>query len=527
MSPKGSKRNREDDDERDGKKAAKDEKKDEKRLSSQSSATPPVPVADQASASTLAPSAPDSASTPVAKPIVPSAEEKYTDTLATMRGIIKYVKHRLPGELANHAQFVAGVGLHGQEPLTIRACGGAGSDDHTELMSYKHAWSADDAEVSLRGTGRYEAGGNLMWLNPFTTSKKHAEAAGPAPPWTTVHIMADMFRVEKALEVKGKVAKEKRLWFRTPFFVHASTLDALKKPPFPGTLDLINGHVALYGWYLAMFEALEASSREWMLALWQAGLTVSIHAQMLTSLGDLAALSMRASNELYGWSKACGESFPSFALKLSLISCELPADATVKTRLELVQAKGVRYKGTAVVRGLWLGAMRYVELVDASTHALFLKFETLHGKEVLTDKWNVMARILQTCSKAAETANMWSDGTSTSVLVAMVVHYLTWALKHEVVTPGAVTESWLDQKKDGTPGVVTMVLCKALLVSHISTTENQRRKKITVHLETFQFFKRHVEPAQYVHYISFCCHHISYMNGINSNDEFGVSGGAV
>ena len=279
-----------------------------------------------------------------------------------------------------------------------------------------------------------------MWLNPFTTCKKHAEAAGPAPPWMTVHIMADMFRVEKALEVKGKVAKEKRLWFRTPSFVHASTLDALKKPPFPGTLDLINGHVALYGWYLAMLEALEASSREWMLALWQAGLTVSIHAQISTSLGDMAALSLRASNELYGWSKACGESFPSFALKASLIPSDLPAEASVKARLEFVHAKGVRYKGTAVVRGLWLGAMRYVELVDASTHALFLKFETLQGKEVLTDKWNVMARILQTCSKAAETANMWSDGTSTSVLVAMVVHYLTWALKHEVVTPAGVTE---------------------------------------------------------------------------------------
>ena len=81
-----------------------------------------------------------------------------------------------------------------------------------------------------------------------------------------------------------KLAKEKRLFFRSPLFVHASTLDALSKPSFPGTLELVSGHVALYGWYLAAYEALDASGcadeRVW--AVWQAGLTVSIHAQVVT-----------------------------------------------------------------------------------------------------------------------------------------------------------------------------------------------------------------------------------------------------
>ena len=85
---------------------------------------------------------------------------------------------------------------------------------------------------------------------------------------------------------KEKVTKEQRLLFRTPFFVHASILDALKKPTFPGTLDLVGGHVALYGWFLAMLEALDAggpAADEWVWALWQAGLTASIHAQIVTS----------------------------------------------------------------------------------------------------------------------------------------------------------------------------------------------------------------------------------------------------
>ena len=59
----------------------------------------------------------------------------------------------------------------------------------------------------------------------------------------------------------GRVAKEKRLWFRALVQAHVSTLDALTKPSFPGTLVLVSGHVILYGWYLAAFEALGAGGR--------------------------------------------------------------------------------------------------------------------------------------------------------------------------------------------------------------------------------------------------------------------------
>ena len=99
----------------------------------------------------------------------------------------------------------------------------------------------------------------------------------------------------------GRVAKEKRLWFRALVQAHVSTLDALTKPSFPGTLELVSGHVMLYGWYLAVFEALDAggpAADEWNYMLWQAGLTVSIHAQVVTNPADLAALSLKASNDV-------------------------------------------------------------------------------------------------------------------------------------------------------------------------------------------------------------------------------------
>ena len=120
----------------------------------------------------------------------------------------------------------------------------------------------ESATVSFDGTNRYEAGGNIFWVNPFCASDEDAKAAGEVPSWPRVHEMADVFRVvdgDRSTKVAGTVAKEKRTRFRTPFHVHDSTLDAFKKTTFPGNMALVTGHVLLYAWFLAMFEALEAA----------------------------------------------------------------------------------------------------------------------------------------------------------------------------------------------------------------------------------------------------------------------------
>ena len=106
-------------------------------------------------------------------------------------------------------------------------------------------------------------------------------------------------------------------------------------------------------------------------------------------------------------------------------------------------------------------------MVADTTHGLFMTLERRFGKEVLTDKWANTTRIMQMCSKVAEAASLWSDGTSTSDLIGLVVRYISWALEHEEGSPSQVTVEWLEKKRDGAPGVVTLVMLKALLVSHI------------------------------------------------------------
>ena len=261
---------------------------------------PPVPVGmpQVSSASTPAPVVPP-------KPDLPGAEQKDTDTVQLMRAITKYVKYRLRAYLKeSHSATSAfpDVELHEHLPLGIKKAGGG-----QELLSYKAAWNLTDAEASFDGTMRYEAGGNIVWLHPFCTSGgDEANAAGEMPSWAQVHEMANLFRPSGGNQdvefQEGCVAKEKRMFFRAPFHVHASTLDAfVKKATFPGTMELVAGHVILYAWCLAMFEALDAGGRagnEWVLALWQAALTASIHAEIITESSALAVASLKANNEL-------------------------------------------------------------------------------------------------------------------------------------------------------------------------------------------------------------------------------------
>ena len=79
-----------------------------------------------------------------------------------------------------------------------------------------------------------------------------------------------MFRLSQGAacgEASG-VAREDRIQFPLTLHVYASTLDELVKDAFPGNLRLLNGHLAIYGWYVAMAEALAAQSEKWAASLW-------------------------------------------------------------------------------------------------------------------------------------------------------------------------------------------------------------------------------------------------------------------
>ena len=406
---------------------------------------------------------------PPAKPVVPADDAEHVNVLALMRSLIKYVQYRLKDRIAEQETGAfAGFGpvdLHAHRPLDIRA-----QAADTDLLSYKAPWNNESARAALAGTHMYEAGGSLFWMSPFPQGDERTKIAGDTPSWSTVVATAVAFRPDdiktfEANEVEG-AARSKRILFPGVMSVHAPTLDSFLAEAFPGNLDVLTGHAAIYAWYLAMYDALEGGHTLWMASLFQAALTVTVRAHVCASTPELAALSIRCASEGSAVAQYTADSFPSFARKLRL-ALNVPGLDTIAKRLEQCHAKGLRFNGTKLYRNLLVAAMQYVERTDDETHALLLQLEASHGREVLTGKFNNLNRLIQLCGKEYDSAPKMWGGASTPALIRQVLHYVIFCLKEKEMAGSAVTVEWLDKSRDGTPGACHRTLAKVQLVMHI------------------------------------------------------------
>lgn len=237
-------------------------------------APPPLPPDVVAIPVHVPPPAPVGVQEQPRKPQLPGADAD-PDVLPLMRGIIASASHDLRRHMAEDtAAFAAfaDVPLHEHEPLEIKA---TASD--RELLSYKPPWKHEAAQTSLANTGLYEASGNLFWVNPFPASAQATVCAGETPPWSAVMGMSDAFRPDDAATFKqpDATAREKRI---SPGHVGAPCLDVggFDKATFKGTLQLVTGHPVIYGWYVAMREALSRGDNRWIASLVQAAVTVTL-----------------------------------------------------------------------------------------------------------------------------------------------------------------------------------------------------------------------------------------------------------
>ena len=400
-----------------------------------------------------------------AKPALPDTrDEANIKVRQLMRAIISYVKYHLKPFLKDnpsHFSAFADVELHKHLPLCIR------EGKETELLSFKAPWCPTLASTSLKTTDKYEAGGNIFWINPFPADDA---VAGDNESWQLVNLMAEDFRVARGASTpsSGTLAKEKRLAFTVQLAVWAPNLDFYSgNDHFPGTMKLVAGHAALWGWYVAAFEALDAGNAELVALLWQAALTVTIQAHIVKERSRLAVLSISLSNQYFVNAKALADTFPAFAMKLHVaLSGASTSGQKVQQRLEYCTKHNIRYNGAAVHRSLLFAALKYMDVVDEDTHAYLMLMERKFGKDVLSSKWNNLARLLQTCSKEAESGGKMWDGLGAGDLVHLVLQYLMWALNHEEVVASAITMDWLDKGRDGTPGATYKVLAKTQLVLH-------------------------------------------------------------
>ena len=308
---------------------------------------PPVPVDSPAAK----PSEPEATTPP--KPEIPSDSDLNVDVVVKMRSIIKYVKYYLRLRLNTEkalAQFAKVAELHAHKPLPIK-------NSSTELLSYKAPWSEEQAKVSLESTLMYEASANMFWVNPFPREQE-TTVAGETPSWAQVDDMAGLFRVRPSTAGDNpcNLAQKDRILFPVVLTVCAPKVADLACDTFSGTLRLLTGHASIYGWFLAMFEALEDGPASWVTALWQAALTVTIQSHVLADEAWIAVLSMRKNDDLRINAKALADSFPAFAKKLEIA---LKNVRGVDNRLNFCRVNTITFNGIVVHRTLLFAANLY------------------------------------------------------------------------------------------------------------------------------------------------------------------------
>ena len=111
---------------------------------------------------------------PVKPLLLASCFDTNVNVLSLMRGIVAYVKFHLKVHMMHNPQCFGAfpdTELHEHPPLDIRA-----ALSENDLLSYMATWSHDHVHTALTSTDMYEAGGNIFWINPFTSDSTEAIA---------------------------------------------------------------------------------------------------------------------------------------------------------------------------------------------------------------------------------------------------------------------------------------------------------------------------------------------------------------
>ena len=364
--------------------------------------------------------------------------------------------------------------MHEQQPLTTRR-----PDSKDDLLTYVSPWNKDDAAISFKGTGTYKGGGNVFWLDPFVDGSRPtmSSIAGDPPLYSACLDAAENYALGKIHQrgvTQGKVsaAQEARIKFPHVFTTFNWSLAAYEADHFDSSLPLVCGHVALWGFHIALMKALVSGDMASVAVLVQAALCAPIEGVIVESEEKLSIISMERSESARIQYEYLKNSFPAFARKL-MVALEGVSPKTVAAKLDFCNQYSIRYNGTVVYRSMLTAAQNcYERLDDRAIRTLrYIERHCGASKSDLTTAFNTLNRILQVCAKEVEKANgaMWGPVT-VSDLVNHVLDYIAWALDHEKVEGSGVTIAWLEKSRGGEGcGAMRMVMAKIYLRIFVET----------------------------------------------------------
>lgn len=236
---------------------------------------------------------------------------------------------------------------------------------------------------------------------------------------------------------------------------------------FKHTMRLLTGHAYVYGWWRAMFDAVREDRLDFVAALWQCGLTVTLHLRATQSVAALAVLSCAQSEAHKSMEKMLSDSFPAFAMKVSEILKDTPENGRLKRLSEL----GIKFKGCSVNKTMLQAIHLFPDRLDADCRQALRDIEHFAGREALTGGYTKLQKIAAIAKIEAE-----KGGEDCTALCLHVLHSLRFALRYEQLKPKDFTLESLDRSKDGKPGLVQVFLARRAVMSLLATLLQDLRR---------------------------------------------------
>ena len=375
------------------------------------------------------------------KPVLPASDADHV-ARHVMKEVIPWVLQELPTYLQELPEVDRSVCLTKRAPLHIQPSK-EDTEDKKKMTSFKEAWVLENVIKSIQQSKMYEAGGNATWLNPEVWDENFS-IPGPEPSWAWV---GDCARQNFQAFVGGTTGE--RIMFPVSLAgVWSRDVGELDKG-YPVGMRPLGAHGFLYGWYLAVFLAMEANDNLRVAMLYQAALTATVMVFADCDKPTVLMHAMHFSEIVRHSTDVLVDSFVTFAQKCHAWTPKLDLDALKKA--------GIRFNGSNVSLTM-LKAVNHVRNLSPEAHKIISVIDRKFGFEVLSGNYNKMLRLMQgTHSKVAKQDDLilWS-------LQSMYV-----LLKRGECTQNDFKTDHFIKAKDGSPSWIAQCLVQRSFMEHI------------------------------------------------------------
>ena len=221
-----------------------------------------------------------------------------------------------------------------------------------------------------------------------------------------------------------------------------------------------------------MFGALQGKDMLHAASLWHMALTVTVQLRHGLSDAQKAAWSISCAELARSNDLVVSDTFPAFATKCLLILGE-DSLSQQKACQKLTEHMAV-YKGAKMSKNMAGAILVFKTAVSSSSRQILNEIEAGYGKDVLTDGYTKLARLVQICTEASKFLNA-----DVADLVESALDALSFALKHDLVKPHQISMEYLDTPREtrgtrgtavATPtvqGFVVRAIARASFVQHL------------------------------------------------------------